>query len=282
MKERSMTLRLVEDRLARAVGIGVISVLFSALLLIVYYVTSGALSHFSWDMLTTFGNTTSGGILNAIIGTWLLIGISTATSFPLGLVTAIYLSEYRGRLSGLIRLSIDVLASVPSMVLGLFGYLVYVIYLGMGFSLLAGGLTLSLMMVPYVARSSEIAFLNVPKELREAAYALGATKWQYVSRVLLRAAWPLVASGVVLSSSIAAGETAQLLYTAGWNTGLPSALTRSQVPYLTYVVWSGINQPSAYANGLAYVSAEVLIVTVFSLMVLSKVLERRGIAWKRS
>jgi len=118
---------------------------------------------------------------------------------------------------------------------------------------------------------------NVPKELVAAAYALGASRWQVISRVLLRFGRPLIISGALLAVSIGAGETAQLLYTAGWNPGLPTWFTKSQVGYLTYVVWAGINQPTPYPQGLAFVASALLVGMIFILLLISKWLEGREV-----
>lgn len=277
MKDRSAGRRYLLDGITRFAGLAISAALLLALLLVLGYVFLGAGVGFNPGMLISTGNTTSGGLLNAIVGTWLLAGLALAFSAFVGIFVALGLTQYGGsRTSSLQRVAIDALAALPSMVLGLFGYLVFVIYLRMGFSLLAGSLTLSLMMLPYLAKSAETAISNVPKEFSEAAYALGASRWQVTTRVLLRFAKPLIISGALLALSIGAGETAQLLYTAGWNPGFPTWFVGSQVGYLTYVVWAGINQPSEYSHGLAFAASAVLIGTILALLAVSKWIENKG------
>jgi len=278
LKDRGAGRRYLIDGLTRAAGLSVSAALLLALLLVLGYVFLGAGVGFNPEMLLSTGNTTSGGLLNAIVGTWLLAGLALAFSAFVAIFMAIDLTQYAGnRTSSLQRITIDAMAAIPSMVLGFFGYLVFVIYLRMGFSLLAGSLTLSLMMLPYLAKSAETAMGNVPKEFSEAAYALGASRWQVTTRVLLRYAKPLIVSGALLALSIGAGETAQLLYTAGWNPGFPTWFVGSQVGYLTYVVWAGINQPSEYSHALAFAASAVLVGTVLALMAVSKGIEGKGV-----
>jgi phosphate transport system permease protein len=124
-------------------------------------------------------------------------------------------------------------------------------------------------------RIIEISFRNIPREQIENAYALGADDIKIASRVYLPQASKGILSGILLAVSIAAGETAQLIYTAGFNNALPTGFLKSQVAYLTYVVWTGINQPSQYSHYLAYVSAMILILTITALIFLSKYIVRR-------
>lgn len=278
MRARGMGMRRLRDALVGAAGLAISALLLAALLLVLAYVFYGAALRFEPEMLLTMGNTTSGGLLNAIVGTWLLSGLALAISALLAIFVAIDIAQYAGaRVGSLLRATVDTMAAIPAMVYGLFGFLVFVIYLGMGYSLLAGSLTLSLMMIPYLARSTETAMGNVPKELVAAAYALGASRWQVISRVLLRFGRPLIISGALLAVSIGAGETAQLLYTAGWNPGLPTWFTHSQVGYLTYVVWAGINQPTPYPQGLAFVASALLVGMILVLLLISKWLEGREV-----
>jgi phosphate transport system permease protein len=271
MKQRSLRVRFLIDGLAKIVGVLVLSALLIVLAVIFIYIYLGAAQGFRLEMVLTTGNTTSGGLLNALVGTMLLTGLAVSIASVLGVFTAIDLSAYAGRaLASVLRTGIDTMAAVPSIVLGLFGYLVFVMWFHMGFSLLAGSLTLSLMMVPYVARSGEQSMSAVEREVVHAAYALGASKWQVVTRILLKYARPGIVSSVLLAASIGAGETAQLIYTAGWNPGFPSGLTGSQVGYLTYVIWAGINQPSAYSHALAFVSSALLVTMVIGLLIASR------------
>lgn len=263
--------RVVSDLVIRIIGYAVLAVMTCLLLLIVGDVVLNGIGRISFNMFVTVGNTTSGGLANAIAGTWELVGTGLLFALPVGVFGALYLSEYSTRnTGGMLRLFVDILTSIPSIVLGLFGYLVLVIELNMGYSLLAGGITLGVMMIPYIMRISEIAYSNIPRETREAAFALGADSMQVSFRLLLRQARAGITTAVLLAVSIAAGETAQLLYTALFNNDYTGSFTHQPVAYLTYVIWYSLNQPTQYAHALAYSAALILVASIFFLLLLSK------------
>ncbi len=271
MMESKYRRRAISDFIVRIVGYAVLAFMVGLLLLIVGDVAVQGLGSISFNMFVTVGNTSSGGLANAIAGTWELVGMGLLIALPVGVFGALYLSEYSTRnTGGVLRLFVDVLTSIPSIVLGLFGYLVLVIELNMGYSLLAGGITLGVMMIPYIMRISEISYTNIPRETREAAFALGADSMQVSFRLLLRQAKTGILTAVLLAVSIAAGETAQLLYTALFNNGYTTSFTQQPVAYLTYVVWYSLNQPTAYAHALAYSAALILVASIFFLLLLSK------------
>ena len=277
IKWKNSTLRNVKNQGAKIAGFFALLFMLAVLVSIFGYILHGGAYHITLRMFTTYGNTTTGGLLNAIIGTWLLVGMGLLFSVPSGVLGALYnvQSTSSTRIRSVTRLFTDILTSVPSIVIGLFGYLVLVIRFDMGFSLLAGGIALGIMMLPYVMRISEISMKNVPQEQVNNAYALGADRIQVASRIYLPQARAGIISGILLAIGIAAGETAQLLYTAGWNNALPSGFMKSQVAYLTYVVWYGINQPSSYAHELAFASALILIIMVTVLISISKFVGRK-------
>jgi phosphate transport system permease protein len=159
---------------------------------------------------------TEGGIFPAIVGTLLLTAGAVSLALPLGVMTAIYLSEYarNGRGLSLLRLSIQNLAGVPSVVFGLFGLALFVVGLKMGMSVLSGSLTLGLLILPMVIVASEQALRQVPTVFRESSLALGASRWQTVSKVVLPAALPGILTGAILGLGRAAGETAPIMFTA--------------------------------------------------------------------
>lgn len=232
------------------------------------------LASLSPELFTTVTNGISGGLANAITGTGLLAGAALLLSAPLGIATGIYLSEFgRGRWGRTVRFWADVLVGVPSIVLGYFGYITMVIGLGWNFSLAAGAITLAIMMVPYIARTTELALRQVPYGVREAAYALGAQDWRVSLRVVLPAGGPAVITGVLLALAIGMGETAPLLYTAGWSNYLWSGhLVHEPVGYLTYVIWTFINEPFASAHRLAFAAAMLITAFVLLLNVAARVL----------
>lgn len=167
-----------------------------------------------WSLLTS----STEGLLPAIVGTICLVVLTTILAAPLGVAAAVYLSEYArgGLLVRLIRLAIVNLAGVPSVVYGLFGLALFVMLLGFGRSLLAGACTLALLVLPLVITSSEEALRQVPRQIRESSFSLGATRWQTVRRVVLPNALPGIITGLILSVGRAAGETAPILFTAAF------------------------------------------------------------------
>lgn len=158
-----------------------------------------------------------GGVGAQLFNTFYILFLSLLVAAPVAVGAGIYLAEYsaRGRLADLIRLSVECLASVPSIVLGLFGMILFINLMGFGISLGVGAMTLALMNLPIIVRVTEEALKTVPREYREASLALGATKWQTIARVVLPAALPGIVTGVTLTAGRAVGETAILIFTAG-------------------------------------------------------------------
>ena len=272
IKWKKSTFRKNKDRVARILGYAAFGFLFVVLISIFTYIIHGGATTVTWEILTTSGNTTYGGIAGAIWGTWLLVGMGLLFSLPAGLFGAVYMvqSTSNPRISRITRLFTDTLTSVPSIVIGLFGYLVLVIEFNFGYSLIAGGFALSVMMLPYIMRITEMSYRNISRDQIQNAYALGADHVKVFTRIYLPQASGGIFAGVLLAISIAAGETAQLIYTAGFNPGLPTGFLHSQVGYLTYMVWTGINQPSTYAHNIAFISAMVLILSITALIFVSK------------
>lgn len=223
-------------------------------------------------LFTQVTNGISGGLLNAIEGTLVLSGGALLFAAPIGVLTGIYLGEYgHGRWGRVVRFLADVLTGVPSIVLGYFAYVTLVVGLGWQFSALAGAITLAIMVMPYIARFTELALRQTPPSLREAAYALGCKEHQVVLRVLLPSARSGVLTGVLFALAISVGETAPLIYTAGWSNYLWNGqLTQSPIGYLTYVVWSFINQPFASAHALAYAAAFLVVAMVLVINLVAR------------
>lgn len=225
-------------------------------------------------LFTQVTNGISGGLLNAIEGTIVLSGGALLLAAPIGVITGIYLGEYgHGRWGRVVRFLADVLTGVPSIVLGYFAYVTLVVGLGWQFSVLAGAITLAIMIMPYIARFTELAMRQNPTSLREAAYALGCREHQVILRVLLPAARSGVLTGVLFALAISVGETAPLIYTAGWSNYLWNGqLTQSPIGYLTYVIWSFINQPFASAHALAYAAAFLVVAIVLAINLVARAL----------
>jgi phosphate transport system permease protein len=243
-----------------------------ALLIIVYFLVVRGWRAITWTFLTQppLEAMTKGGILPCIVGT-LCLGLGAIlVALPIGVASAIYLHEYArpGKLVRMIRLGINNLAGVPSVVFGLFGLAFFVVWLDFGVSILSGALTLGAMTLPVIIGASEEALRAVPDTYREASLGLGATKWQTVYRVVLPAALPGILTGAILGLSRAAGETAPIMFTAAvfYSPSLPSSLFDEimALPYHIYVLATAGTEIEATRH-LQYGTALVLIVLVLGL-----------------
>jgi phosphate transport system permease protein len=189
-----------------------------------------------------------------------------------GLGTAVWTVEFAPQWGKrVIRFMVDVLAGVPSIVVGYFLYVALVELAGWGFSLIAGSLALAIFMLPYVVRAADVALTNVPSGLKEGAVALGARPAMVVSSINFPYALPGILTGVLVATGIGLGETAPLIYTAGWSNYMPAfRATHSPVGYLTYVVWTYISQPFEESHQLAYAAAALLMIFVFLTNLLAR------------
>ena len=232
---------------------------------------------FSPKLFTTVTTGTGGGLLNAIEGTFVITFGAMLIAVPIGIGAGIYLSEYgNNRIGATIRFLSDVLTGTPSIVLGYFSYIVFVISLGWDFSALAGAITISILIVPYLARITELALRQVPVSMREAAFALGAKESTVVFKVILPGATSGVVTGALLALAISVGETAPLIYTAGWSNYLWNGkLTHEPIGYLTYVIWSFINQPFAESHALAFAAAFLVMLVVLAINIGVRLVVRR-------
>lgn len=221
------------------------------------------------------------GLANAISGTLLLTLISASAAIPLGVLGGVYLAEFTGpgRLSnyysGLVRFVNDILAGVPSILLGYVGFLILVVKFGWGFSPLAGGLVLAVLMLPYIVKTTELSLRKVPSSLRESAMSLGATKTQLVNRLSLPLAAPGILTGILIAMSISVGETAALIYTAGSSDYNPCGLINCRVNFLTSVVYNSAQVSSPDSQNLAYLATFILITIVIALNLIARVGLRR-------
>ena len=214
----------------------------------------------------------AGGLSNAIVGTFMLVAIGLALVVTVGLGTAVWTVEFAPPLGQkVIRFMVDVLAGIPSIVVGYFLYVALVELAGWGFSLIAGSIALAIFMLPYVVRAADVALTNVPTPLKEGAVALGARPAMVISSINFPYALPGILTGVLVATGIGLGETAPLIYTAGWSNYLPKlAATHSPVGYLTYVVWTYISQPFEQSHQLAYAAAALLMIFVFLTNLLAR------------
>lgn len=262
----------------RILGIVVLAILFWILGFIIYH----GVGVINWKFLTTAPTEgmTAGGIFPAIVGTLCLVLGSIIIAFPLGVMSAIYTQEYAGKgwIVRFIRVMTSNLASIPSIVFGLFGMSLFVNKLGFGDSILAGSLTLSLLVLPLIIRTTEEALKAIPNSFRTGSYALGATKLQTIRRVILPMAMPNIFTGLILSVGRVSGETAPILFTvaAYFLPKLPTSIfdQAMALPYHLYVLaTSGANMEQT--RPIAYGTALVLIIIVLFMNLLAAVIRKR-------
>lgn len=218
-----------------------------------------------------------GGVFPFIVSSVCITAVSLSISIPLGLGSAIYLTEYTREswVTKVIRFGIDCLAGVPSIVLGLFGLIFFVKLLRFNLSLLSGGLTVSLMILPFIIRSSEEAIRAVPQNFREVAFAAGATRWQCVTRVVLPCALPGIVTGVILAIGKCVGETASVIFTAGTSLRIPTSLFDSG---RTLAIHFYILATETNARDMAYGSAATLLISILAINFCAYWLMRRFVA----
>lgn len=255
--------RVFEALIRIAAGI----VLLMLLWILADLVVQGA-SQLSWSFISTepLKSGRAGGIAPILASTFLILVVALLASVPLGLSVAVWLAEYRRQgapAAGSIRLSLDVLAGVPSIVYGLFGNAFFCIYLGMGFSILAGGLTLACMILPIFIRTCESGLFAVNDDWRRGASALGMTRAATIWHILLPAAAPAMLAGLILGMGRATAETAALIFTSGYVDRMPESLLDSGRALAVHIYDLSMNvtggDQAAYASALSLVLLIVLI-----------------------
>jgi phosphate transport system permease protein len=273
-----------KDRLARAgILMGTILALIP-LLLIVYYLLLKGLGAWSPNFFTTdptgntfFGAANIGGIKSAIIGTIEIVALASALSIPTGIGVAVWLVEY-GKASWFaqtVRFFVDVLTGVPSILFGLFIYIVLIIGTGSTYAGYKGSLALSLLMLPIVIRSAEVVLLLVPGALRESALALGAPRWRTIASVVLPTAMPGMVTGMLLAIARAAGETAPLLFTAAY-TQKTSLNLNGFMNSLPVQIYKDVTSPTTAVVERAWGAALTLVVMILVLNLLARLIARRS------
>ncbi len=253
-----------------------------ALFIIIYFMVTRGWRAITWTFLTQppIDSMTKGGILPCIVGTLCLSVGAIITAMPVGIASAVYLNEYArpGRTLRLIRLGINNLAGVPSVVFGLFGLAFFVVILKMGVSIIAGALTLGVMSLPVIIGATEEALKAVPDTYREASLGLGATKWQTIRRVVLPSAMPGILTGAILGISRAAGETAPIMFTGAvfFTPILPTSIFDEvmALPYHIYVLATAGTEIEATRH-LQYGTALVLIGLVLGMNLIAIIYRSR-------
>jgi phosphate transport system permease protein len=249
------------------------------LVFVIVFVLGKGLPGISWEFLLSSPQDMgkSGGIFPTLVGTFLLPLLAITIALPLGLGTAVYLTEYtqETRFTRTLRFGTDCLAGIPSIIFGLFGFIFFVVKLKMGWCLLSGALTLAIMVLPTILRTSEEALRAVPNAYREVSFSLGATRWATVLKVVLPNALPGIVTGVILSIGRSIGETAAVIFTAGSSLRMPMTAfdsVRTMSVHFYILAREGISNENAYAT------AAVLIMTVLLVNLVAYTLMHRFIA----
>jgi phosphate transport system permease protein len=248
------------------------------LVYIIAFVLRKGIPALSWEFLSKnpvdMGK--EGGIFPTIIGTVVLTAGAILIATPLGVGTAIYLTEYtwEGPLTRIIRFGAECLAGIPSIIFGLFGFILFVTKLKFGWSILSGSLTLAFMILPTIIRTSEEAIKSVPPVYRTVSFSLGSTKWQTVTRVVLPSALPGIVTGIILSVGRSIGETAVVIFTAGSALRLPTSVfssSRTMSVHFYILAREGISLSNAYGT------AAILIIAILGINILTYYLMNRFI-----
>lgn len=266
-----MRLRPRAEQKVAQVGLWAMTLItVGVLLFIIFFILRRGLPVLSLEFLTA--NPTdmgkSGGIFSTVIGTVALTVLAILIAAPLGIGTAIYLTEYTwgGPVTRVIRFGAECLAGIPSIIFGLFGFILFVNKLKFGWSILSGGLTLAFMLLPTIIRTSEEAIKSVPPAYRQVSFSLGSTKWQTVTRVVLPSAMPGIITGIVLSVGRSIGETAATIFTAGSALRMPTSIfssTRTMSVHFYILAREGISMSKAYGT------AAVLIIAILGINILT-------------
>ncbi|MCL2003958.1 MAG: phosphate ABC transporter permease PstA [Oscillospiraceae bacterium] len=246
---------------------------------IIIFILAKGLPIINWSFLTEIPRNMgrSGGVASPIVGTLFVAAVAVVLAVPFGIGTAFYLAEYtrENAVTRIIRFSAESLAGIPSIVYGLFGFIFFVIYLDLGWSVLSGGLTLAFMILPTVIRTSEEAIRAVPDTYREVSFSLGGTKWQTIRKAVFPSAIQGITNGVILGLGRCVAETAAVILTAGTALRMPASIfspTRTMAIHFFILAREGISMDNAYGT------AALLIILIFFINVVANALVNRFVA----
>ena len=249
------------------------------LLAIIIYILAKGLPMINWQFLSEIPRDMgrSGGISSSIVGTLIVTAVAIIVATPFGVGTALYLTEYtrETKITRIIRFSAESLSGIPSIIYGLFGFIFFVIYLKLGWSILSGGFTLAVMILPTIIRTSEEAIRTVHPLYREVSFSLGGTKWQTITKVVLPSALPGIATGIILSIGRCVAETAAVILTAGSALRMPTSLfspARTMAVHFYILAREGISMEKAYGT------AALLIILILIINVGANMLVNRFVA----
>ena len=249
------------------------------LFFIVAFILIKGIPTLTWDFLTQNPTDSgrSGGILSTIVSTLLVTLVAVLVATPFGVGTAFFLTEFthENKVTRIIRFSAESLAAIPSIVYGLFGFIFFVIYLKLGWSIISGGLTMGVMILPTIIRTSEEAIRTVPKAYREVCFSLGGNKWQTITRAVLPSAFPGIATGVILGIGRCVAETAAVILTAGSSLHMPTSLldpSRTMAVHFYILAREGISMERAYGT------ATLLIIIILAINLSANMIVNRFVA----
>ncbi|MGF1685458.1 phosphate ABC transporter permease PstA [Photobacterium japonica] len=273
-----------KQRMKDNISLGLIwaaaSITVGFLLWVVWYILSNGLSHVNWSFITSEYTTIGqeSGIWSMIVSTLYMVAASIGVAAPLGIMTAIYLTEYAkvgSRLVKVIRFCTESLAGIPSIIYGLFGMTFFVVVMGFGYSILSGALTLSILILPVIIRTTEEALMAVPQTYREGSYGLGASKIYTIWRLILPSAMPGIVTSIILSVGRVIGESAPVFMTAGMVARIPESVFDSGRTLTVHLYKLTQELYTIHEWNQAYATATILIVIVLLINLMTKLIASR-------
>lgn len=281
LKKRTSSRNILEIALTSIAGASLVATLIPLFAVISYVIMKGG-KHFNLDLFTKLppvAGQTTGGVASAILGTILVVSIAGAIAIPVGILAAIYLSEFSSaeqKSAKAIRFATNVLSGVPSVIAGVFAYSVIVLVMGK-FSTLAGGMALSVLMLPTIISTTDEALKIVPQDVRWASVGIGASNYQTVLQVVLPAALPAILTGVTLAIARAAGETAPLLFTVIYSNNWPQGPLSQTLPSLAYLVFEFARGFDPVLQEFAWAASLVLVLLVLVTSILARWMTRQKV-----